>query len=98
MEELGAEGNEKLGEGKIRQRSLKSRPGAMKRREKVEREERERFGRNMAQMVGGAQETITVPLPGNEGEKAQPSATASRWAALRVFISQTMEQKEEFRK
>jgi hypothetical protein len=27
----------------------------------------------------------------------QPNSTASRWAALRGFISQTMEQKEEFR-
>ena len=97
IEELVAEGNGKLERGKIRQKTLKSRPGAMKRREKLEREERERFGKNMAQMIGVVQNTSTV-IAGNRGEAAQPSTTASRWAALRGFISQTMEQKEEFRK
>ncbi|KAI9739574.1 MAG: hypothetical protein M1834_006292 [Cirrosporium novae-zelandiae] len=83
----------------IKHKSLKSRPGAMKRKEKLERMEMDRFKKNLAQM---AIEDSTV--------KIEPTATAStetqgaeaamsnRWAALRGFISQTMEQKEEFRK
>ncbi len=75
---------------KIRHKSMKSRPGATKRREKLEKMERERFGKNMAQLAAGSAHT--------EDEDAQKKATASRWAALRGFISQTMEQKLEFLK
>jgi hypothetical protein len=79
-----------VGDAKIRHKSLKSRPGATKRREKLERMERERFGKNMAQLAAGnAQEG---------GEEAQKAATSNRWAALRGFISQTLEQKPEFMK
>jgi len=92
---------ERVKEGKIRLRGLKSRPGATKRREKLERIERERFGRNMAQLVGGVTKEDTsagkMQVEGQEGgETSQTTSTASRWAALRGFISQTMEQKEEF--
>ena len=81
--------SEKLvGDAKIRHRSLKSRPGATKRREKLERMERERFGKNMAQLAAGTAQA--------SGEEAQKTATANRWAALRGFISQTLEQKPEF--
>lgn len=91
---------ESNGDGKIKQKTLRTGAGAMKRREKMERAERERFGRNMAQLVGAVQ----VPVVAQEGEKMvvegeeKTNATGSRWAALRGFISQTMEQKEEFRK
>lgn len=77
-----------VGDAKIRHKSLKSRPGATKRREKLERMERERFGKNMAQLAGGNAHA--------DGEEAQKAATANRWAALRGFISQTLEQKPEF--
>jgi hypothetical protein len=76
---------------------MKSRPGATKRREKLEAMERERFGKNMAQLVGSSEPKTEAAATG-DGEKAPVSATSSRWAALRGFISQTMEQKEEFRK
>ena len=72
----------------------------MKRREKVEKSERERFGRNMAQLVGGIgkeENDGEMQVERQEGEKGS-SGTASRWAALRGFISQTLEQKEEFTK
>jgi hypothetical protein len=101
--EDGFDGNgieERVKEGKIRLKGLKSRPGAMKRREKLERSERERFGKNMAQLTAGAAKgnTGVMQVEGQEETKEQqPSSTASRWAALRGFISQTMEQKEEFR-
>ena len=79
------------GDAKIKHRSLKSRPGAMKRREKLEKMERERFGKNMAQLVekkeGEAGEVVTA---------AERGSGKGGWAALRGFISQTMETKPEF--
>lgn len=104
--EQGGDGKgieERVKEGKIRLRGLKSRPGAMKRREKLEQGERERFARNMAQLAAGvgkekegAGEMQAEGQEGQAGGGEKPSATASRWAALRGFIEQTMEQKEEF--
>lgn len=105
--EQGGDGKgieERAEEGKIRLRGLKSRPGAMKRREKLERSERERFAKNMAQLAAGVGEESAgeMQIEGQEGAgenpnaSQQPNATASRWAALRGFISQTMEQKAEF--
>jgi len=96
----GLDGKGREEEGKIRQKSLKSRPGATKRREKLERMERERFGKNMAQLAVGAAAAPqgNTVAEAEKGEEAQPSATGNRWAALRGFISQTMEQKAEFRK
>lgn len=97
-------GLEKATDGKIRMRGLKSRPGAMKRKEKLEKQERERFGKNMAQLAAGAGARNAAAnadaMAVEEGvrEQQQPNATAGRWAALRGFISQTMEQKEEFAK
>lgn len=115
---------------KIRQRSLKSRPGAMKMREALEKRERERFERNMATIIGsrleaerngtsgmsGANGGGAIRLAKNKVEDAKmdienhaagvndvgdnpretrqgASTAAARWAALRTFISQTLEQK-----
>lgn len=75
-------------DAKIRHKSLKHRPGALKRKEKLEKMERERFGKNMAQLA------TAVPVPVAVGSEV--SSTTSRWAALRGFISTTLEQKEEF--
>jgi hypothetical protein len=79
------------GEAKIKHKSLRSRPGAMKRREKLEKMERERFGKNMAQLVekkeGEAGEVVTA---------TERRSGKGGWAALRGFISQTMETKPEF--
>ena len=94
------------GEGKIKQKSMRSRPGATKRRDKLERMERERFGKNMAVLVGlkgegqvrGAGGMVVDGENGSEKPAQTQNTTGSRWAALRGFISQTMEQKEEFRK
>ena len=85
--------------GKFTEKSLKSRPGALKRKEKLERMERERFGKNMAQLVTGTQtQTATTKDVAVGDEQQHPvNPTASRWAALRGFISQTMEHKEEFK-
>lgn len=82
--------------GKIRQRTMKSRPGAGKRKEKMERGERERFGRNMA-VLTAVQETSATAVEGDKQGHGGATATAGRWAALRGFIGQTLEVKEEFK-
>ena len=99
------EGGLGVGEGKIKQKTLKVGPGALKRKVKVERMERERFGQNMAQLMGSEQQQhigSDTMVAGPAGQSTEPvgatSSTGSRWAALRGFIAQTMEQKEEFRK
>ncbi|KIV95409.1 hypothetical protein PV10_03069 [Exophiala mesophila] len=74
----------------IQRKSMKSKPGAMKRREKLDKSERDRFAKNMAQLAGsnGSDATHGGDLP-----TGTPTATSttSRWAALRGFISQTLE-------
>jgi hypothetical protein len=79
----------------IKHKSLKHRPGAMKRKDKLDRVERERFGKNMAQMAASQAPSVAD----NSGAPvASDTATSSgRWAALRSFISQTMDQNPEFK-
>lgn len=48
------EGAVEVGQAKIHRKSLKSRPGAMKKKEKLERMERERFNANLVQMSSGS--------------------------------------------
>ncbi|KAJ5239389.1 hypothetical protein N7468_004008 [Penicillium chermesinum] len=74
----------------IKQTTLRHKPGAMKRREKVEKVERERFAKNMAQM------SSLQSSAGATGESAALNPTGNRWSALRNFISQTMEQQPVF--
>lgn len=76
----------------IKQQTLRHKPGAMKRREKVEKVERDRFAQNMAQM-SGLQSTATTM----DHEIPAANPTANRWSALRSFISQTMEQQPVFK-
>ncbi|KAL2017742.1 hypothetical protein VTK56DRAFT_1712 [Thermocarpiscus australiensis] len=119
---------EQARQGKVRHKSLRTRPGALKRKERVVRGEMERFGRSLAQLVninGGAAAASAEKTAGTGtgsvgaggdasrqemdaemGEKqeerqttqtaAPSSATSSRWAALRGFISATMEQNPAF--
>ncbi|KAK2754205.1 hypothetical protein FQN54_007084 [Arachnomyces sp. PD_36] len=78
----------------IKHKSLKHRPGAMKRKDKLDKVERERFGKNMAQMAGAqppAVQNTSVPRADDT------AASSGRWAALRSFISQTMDQNPEFK-
>ncbi|KAK1143428.1 hypothetical protein N8T08_006756 [Aspergillus melleus] len=76
----------------IKQTTLRHKPGAMKRREKLEKTERDRFAKNMAQMSG-----IDAAAATNAGSEGDSGAVSNRWAALRSFISQTMEQQPAFR-
>ncbi|RYP42909.1 hypothetical protein DL770_011951 [Monosporascus sp. CRB-9-2] len=108
-----------LREGKVRHRSLRTRPGALKRKEKIVKGEVERFGVSLARLnaVGGAAEAQGMQVEGpREGaetsgngaveEQTQPhmqaqtrqaqASTSNRWAALRGFISATMEQNPAF--
>ncbi|KAL8641639.1 MAG: hypothetical protein Q9226_008607 [Calogaya cf. arnoldii] len=77
----------------MRHRSLKSKPGAMKKKEKIISMEKDRFNRNMAQMAA-------VQTPDSTQMEASQSTAAStqvqsrsKWAALRSHIQQTMEQR-----
>ncbi|KAH7138368.1 ribosome biogenesis protein SLX9-domain-containing protein [Dendryphion nanum] len=79
----GDAGVVEIGQAKIQRKSLKSRPGAMRRKDKLERMERERFNANLAQMAGS----------GNTGAA---SSIADRWAALKNHVKNTVETKAEF--
>lgn len=86
----------------IKRKSLKSKPGAMKRREKLDKSERDRFAKNMAQLApssttnGTGTSTNKSVSTGSNRPVTQPaSSTSQRWAALRGFISQTLETKPE---
>ncbi|KAK4044394.1 ribosome biogenesis protein SLX9-domain-containing protein [Parachaetomium inaequale] len=113
---------EQARQGKVRHKSLKSRPGALKRKERLVKGEMERFGRSLAQLAnistataaaaagttatataakgaGAGQEKMDTEVPGGQGgahTTAQSAATSGRWAALRGFISATMEQNPAF--
>lgn len=76
------------GEGKMVMKSLKHRPGAMKKKTIMEERERERFRRNLAQMMAGQK--------GEEDKKEDGSGQAERWKALRGFIGSTMEKDKAF--
>lgn len=78
----------------IKQNTLRHKPGALKRREKMEKVERDRFAMNMAQM-SGLQGPTSNASDTNTTTPADP--TASRFAALRNFISSTMEQQPVFK-
>jgi len=77
----------------IKHKSLKHRPGAMKRKEKLDKLERDRFSKNLAQMSAGLGSSSQPIGTAMEGEVS----TANRWLALRSFITQTMDQKPEFK-
>ncbi|ETS86820.1 hypothetical protein PFICI_00648 [Pestalotiopsis fici W106-1] len=96
---------QQLKEGKIRLKSLKSRKGALKKKEKVVKGEVERFRGSLARLnaVGATpqeQPSDSIQVVETTGADLQQqqaqNATASRWAALRGFISATMEQNPAF--
>ncbi|EFW13340.1 hypothetical protein D8B26_007082 [Coccidioides posadasii str. Silveira] len=79
----------------IRHKSLKHRPGAMKRKEKLDKVERDRFAKNMAQMATGLADPKE---PAASTVDATQTSSSNRWAALRNFISQTIDQNPEFKR
>ncbi|KAK3904522.1 ribosome biogenesis protein SLX9-domain-containing protein [Staphylotrichum tortipilum] len=100
---------EQARQGKVRHKSLKSRPGALKRKERLVKGEMARFGQSLAQLANVSVASSTAEAGaiggggaavGEEGkmevEAQAQTATSSRWAALRGFISATMEQNPAF--
>ena len=90
------------GEFRNKHTSLKSRPGAMKRKEKLMIAERERFAKNLALMASGPDEVAKGEREGSmklsvdqESENTTWAKATSRnrirWTAVRNHISQTME-------
>ncbi|KAF2167496.1 hypothetical protein M409DRAFT_54095 [Zasmidium cellare ATCC 36951] len=82
-------------DGKMEMKSLKHKPGAMKRRDVMEKGERERFGRNLAGLMGGGGEG---EKKGGDGEKVGSGSggQSERWKALRGFIEGTLERDRAF--
>ncbi|KAJ4356866.1 hypothetical protein N0V95_002957 [Ascochyta clinopodiicola] len=80
LEDGGADGEVEVGQAKIQRKSLKSRPGATKRKEKLVKSEMDRFNKNLAQLAGSS----------------TGSGVQDRWAALKSHVQNTMEVKPEF--
>ena len=71
----------------IKRKSMKSRPGAMKRKQKLDNNERDRFARNLAQMAVPLADSSAVMNASTSGD------AAAKLRALRGFISQTLEKR-----
>lgn len=87
------------GEGKIKMNSLKHRPGAMKRKQALERREQDRFARNLAQLAeknASATGTATAAAPTAGTDGGGDTGQAGKWAALRSFIGSTLEKDKAF--
>lgn len=102
---------QELKEGKMRLKSLRNRPGALKRKEKLVQSEVERFQGSLARLnaIGVTTQGAAPQAHGGGSGEARPetdeagpqgqqhaNATGGRWAALRGFISATMEQNPAF--
>ena len=85
----------------MKHKSLRSRPGAGKKKEALVAMERDRFARNLAEMCAGSSSASQDPAASAEGEGVVGGAvgaergSADRWAAIRGFISQTMDRRPE---
>ena len=88
-----------MGKGK---KSLKSKPGARKRKEKLEKGERERFGRNLAVILGSRGEKgdgMVVEGQQGDGEKEGANQVVKgRFAALRAWVGTNLEKHPAFEK
>ncbi|KAG8157190.1 hypothetical protein KVR01_012898 [Diaporthe batatas] len=92
--------------GRVRHKSLKSTPGALRRKERLVRGEMERFGLSLAQLSTVREQPAPTPAAaegmnvedkdGEEENRAPVQSTAGRFAALRGFIAATMEQNPAF--
>jgi hypothetical protein len=113
------EGGEEVLAGKIKHNSLRSKKGALKKKERIVKGEMERFGVSMAklsgtQLAGTTSKTattrrsmvdddsdvddaeMTAQSPAQQAPTATTTSTSDRWAALRGYISATMEQNPAF--
>lgn len=86
--------------GKVQHKSLRTRKGALKRKERIVKGEMERFGASMARLADLPADQA-APQQQQADEKmdeapAPAASTSNRWAALRGYISTTMEQNPAF--
>jgi hypothetical protein len=82
LDDAGADGKVETGQAKIQRTSMKSRPGAMKRKAKLEKIEKERFNQNLVQLASSTKGGVIQ----------------DRWAALKSHVQSTTEVKPEFLK
>ena len=83
---------------KMVMKSLKHKPGAMKRKAVMEEKERARFGRNLAQLAsGGSDRGGEQDTQAGAGDAASDGGQHEKWAALRRFIGTTIEKEAAFR-
>ena len=77
---------------RVRNKSLKSRPGAQKRRAQLEALEKEWFNRNMAAMAGvGASGSLSKREAGAAAPTAPPTGVHSRWTSLKQHVLGNLE-------
>lgn len=90
---------------KIKHKSLKSRPGAGKKKERLVAREMERFAKNIAIMGAGSKEKNgvdgvqkeqgTAAVTEGVDESTSKGSSSERWAAIRRFIRENMEQRSD---
>ncbi|MCJ1247002.1 hypothetical protein MMC30_004213 [Trapelia coarctata] len=94
LPDVTIEGNEAtvVGNARIRHKSLQSKPGAMKKKERLEKLEMDRFSKNLAQMAH-VTETLHSSVQSAEIMQVEDAGKGSsqRWAALRDYIQSTLD-------
>lgn len=85
-----------IGDVRIKHKSLKSRPGALRKMEALITMEKDRFNKNMAQMMQSNNAKDNAESQNKECNTNHE--TGKRWAAIRGFIQQTMERRPELAK
>lgn len=93
----GAMRTKRRREGRMAMRSLKSKPGAMKRKHAMHQIEVERFGRNLAALTGNVRKSGKVEVDDGKGAPVEGHGQRQRWNALRAFIGSTMEHDRAFK-
>lgn len=78
----------------MKHKSLKSRPGAGKKREKLLAAERERFARNLGLMAGAEADVQVARDEGNKGHDGEGGGSRQRWAAIRRHIEENVERRD----
>ncbi|MCJ1395497.1 hypothetical protein MMC18_008383 [Xylographa bjoerkii] len=93
LPEASSTGSDKVvvGDVRVRHRSLKSKPGALKKKAKLEELEMERFSKNMAQMAHVTGDGSHHPKATALEVKDGATGGSQRWSALRGFIQSTMD-------
>ncbi|KAI9787953.1 MAG: hypothetical protein M1816_007353 [Peltula sp. TS41687] len=92
--DIGATGSS--GQARIAFKSLQSGPGSLRKKATIERAEKDRFQKTMAELATSHVPRSEDPeggLPQRDVKKA--SSTSDRWAILRNYISSSIEQKSD---